>query len=66
MKQQHPLTRTIKHMHDKSEKLQGTLRGHRKLLSYSERSTYENVNNNASARKDQLFSMNDVVLGLGL
>ena len=60
MKQQHPLTRTIKHMHDKSEKLQGTLRGHYcELLSYSERSTDENVNNTASARKHELFSMNE-------
>jgi hypothetical protein len=44
-------------MHDKTEKLQGTLRGHCKSLS-SERSADENVNNTASARKDELFSMN--------
>ena len=46
-------------MHNRTEKLQGTLRGHCELLSYSERSTDENVNNTASARKHELFSMNE-------
>ncbi|PUZ63757.1 hypothetical protein GQ55_3G093100 [Panicum hallii var. hallii] len=39
------------------EKLKGIMRGHGKSLSYSENSSDENVNTDASARKDELFSM---------
>ncbi|XP_039840742.1 protein NETWORKED 2A-like [Panicum virgatum] len=39
------------------EKLKGIMRGHGKSLSYTENSSDENVNIDASTRKDELFSM---------
>jgi hypothetical protein len=39
------------------DKLKGIFRAHGKSLTYSGNSADENVNNDASARKDELFSM---------